>query len=116
MTNDLTNVQPIEPADPTELTIDNVQALQLPPHHETEWSEYYSTWRLRRRLLDALRKADTLGVSYADLKLTQPVSYLHLIKSVRSRVSAKVARNAAQRHNEQRRKGSAKPQQQPEVA
>lgn len=111
----MNNITHIEPAATVELTIDNVQALQLPPHHETEWSEYYSTWRLRRRLLDALRKADTLGVSYADLKLSLPVSYLQLIKSVRSRVSAQVARNAAQRYNEQRRKGPAKPQQ-PEVA
>lgn len=90
-----------------ELSIETVQNLPLPPHHETDWSEYYRVWRLRRRLLDALVKAGELQLNVSDITVTEPTNYLHLIKAVRSRISIQLTKNARARYNEQRRKSAA---------
>lgn len=91
-------------ADPIQLTAAAVSALPLPRNYDTDWAAYYGTWRLRRRLLDALAKADEMGISYADLTLTEPANYLHLIKAVRARCSAEIAKAAAIRRKERVRK------------
>ena len=101
-------MEQLEQLEPHEqLTVENVQSLPLPPHGDTEWPEYYRAWRERRRLLDAMQVADELGVSYADIRLSQPLNCLQLVYSIRQRISAARKKAAAQRYNEKRRKAKA---------
>lgn len=88
---------------PVQLTRSNVSAIPLPDNHDTNWANYYGTWRLRRRLLDAMAKADTMGLNYSDLLISGQADYLDLVKAVRARISAATKAAALVRRKERMR-------------